>query len=84
MNLRARLNRLSSHRGIQGKRPKVTRIIFNAARRENGEIVAEAVSAMVWAPGGWDSIIRENGETEADFIERIERIEQINTAIASN
>jgi hypothetical protein len=75
MNLRARLNRLAAHRGSQDTPPDVTRIIFNAARRENGEIVAEAVSAMVWTPDGWKNIIREDGETEADYIERIDRMD---------
>lgn len=80
MTLRARLNRLSARRVIQGKRPTVTRIIFNAVQREGGEIVAKVASALVWTPSGWETISLEESETEADFIERVE---QIDTAAAS-
>lgn len=72
MNLRARINRLATHRAIHGERPEVTRIIFTAARRENGEIVADVASAMRRTAGGWETITREEGETEANFIERID------------
>jgi hypothetical protein len=79
MNLRARLNRLSSHRGIQGKRPEVTCIFIRgvyAVDRETGEVTgADTASAMVWTPDGWKTVIREDGEAEADFIARIDRMD---------
>jgi hypothetical protein len=79
MNLRARLNRLSSHRGIQGKRPEVTCIFIRgvyAVDRETGEVTgADTASAMVWTPGGWETIIREDSEAEVDFLKRVDRVE---------
>lgn len=79
MTLRARLKRLASHRGIQGKRPKVTRIIVRgvyAVDRETGEVTgADTASAMVWTPGGWETITRKDSETEADFLNRVDRMD---------
>ena len=74
MTLRKRLDRLEARHGAGGEVPSVTRIIFRALRREDGKIVSEAMSAWVKAPDGWQTIARGDGEPEAAFLERIERI----------
>lgn len=78
MTLRARLNRLASRRGSQAYRPEVTCIFIRgvyAVHRETGEVTgADTASAMVWTPGGWETIAREAGESEAAFTKRIARM----------
>lgn len=78
MTLRARLNRLASHRGIQVKRPDVTCIFIRgvyAIDRETGEVTGSNTAfAMVWTSGGWETITREDGETEAAFIKRTDKM----------
>lgn len=75
MKLRTRLNRLESHRGIQHQAPTVARIIISRARREDGEIAAEASAAMVWTPSGWKTITREEDEVETAFVARVDALD---------
>lgn len=74
MTLRKRLDRLEARHGARGEVPGVTRIIFQALRHEDGKIVSEAMSAWAKAPDGWQTIARGDGEPEAAFLERIERM----------
>lgn len=75
MTLRKRIDRLETRHGATAEAVAVARIIIAAARREGGEIVSEAVSAMVQASDGWETIEREEGETEAAFLERIDGLD---------
>ena len=78
MTLRARLNRLAFRRGTQAYRPGVTCIFIRgvyAVDRETGEVtVARKAAAWVNVGARHDYLIREDGETEAEFIERVDRM----------
>jgi hypothetical protein len=80
MTLRKRIDRLEARHGTGGEILRVTRIIFAAARREGGEIVSDAVSAMVQASNGWETIERRDGEPEAAFLERIDVLAEASLA----
>ena len=79
MTLRARLNRLAFRRCTQAYRPGVTCIFIRgvyAVDRETGEVTGvDTASAMVWTPGGWETITREDSEAEADFLKRVDQID---------
>jgi|GEM_PF-2962548 hypothetical protein len=74
MTLCRRIDRLEARHGSGGEMPRVMRIIFAAARPEGGEIVSDAVSAMVQVLDGWETIERDDGESEAAFLERIDAL----------
>lgn len=80
MTLRARLNRLALHRSIKATRPEVTCIFLRrvfALNHETREVTgADTHCASVWTPGGWETVIRNDGESEAAFVERIEGVNQ--------
>jgi hypothetical protein len=74
MTLRKRLDRLEARHGNRSEIPSVTRIVLRAVRREDGSTVSEAMYAWAKARDGWQTITRDDSETEASFIERIERM----------
>ncbi len=80
MTLRSRINRLATHRIIRSNRPAVTCVFLrrvHAVDSQTGEVTsADIHCSMVWTSDGWRTITREDGEIEAAFIERTERMEK--------
>ena len=73
MTLRKRLSRLEAQRGIGADPLTIQRIIFAAAWREGEGVRAEPEAAMLRGPDGWCTILREAGESEIAFLDRINR-----------
>ena len=71
MTLARRLAKLEAALGGGCEPVSVTRIIFMAAKREDGGTMAAAEAAMIRRPDGWETIPREAGETEAAFLARL-------------
>ena len=76
--LKRRLAQLEFRCGTQAHRPEVTCIFIRgvySVDRETDEVTG-ARNAAAWVNVGasYDYLIRERGETEADFIERVDRM----------
>ena len=74
--LRTRLDRLEGKRGTSFGKPDVIYLCgVDAVDRETGEVtVARKSAAWVNVGASYDYLIREDGETEAEFIERVDRM----------
>lgn len=75
MTLRIRLNKLAQHLNSKVTRPEVTCIFLRrvfAVNRETGEVTrADTHHAIVWTQSGWETVIRGDKESAANFAKRV-------------